>query len=86
MFSRRRNFDRIQRGLNRHPVDPFVGQHAERLEYECFHLFGAARIDALKSEREHRLQELIIESATGNVLAQSGINQRLAHGRGRRPD
>jgi hypothetical protein len=47
--------DGIQRGLNRHPVDPFVGQRAERLEDECFDIFGAARIDALEPNREHWL-------------------------------
>jgi hypothetical protein len=35
-------FDRVQGGVNCHPVDAFVGQRAERLEDECFDPIGSA--------------------------------------------
>jgi len=64
-------FDRVQRGFDCHPVDAFVGQRTERLKDECFDLFGATRINALEANRKHRLQKLVVETASGNVLAQS---------------
>ena len=73
--------DGIERGLHHIALNAGAGQCGERLLDQLLHLAGVVGGDPLQPRREGQLAQLIFQAAACQILAQAGVDQRLAQRR-----